>query len=204
MAKQRDIKIEAAIWNKFSTIVNSTKWMKDVLGNTARYMHRMTVHKFMQEKHKISGATMKIRKNQGITGRQPGIAEGKLSRALFGGTSRDSGSNVQYGGETFGGRPVPYRHPAVKYYRDGYTIGENYPEYTKYYEGGWTQTFTARQAAFLTYALAGNFNFGLWKSLVGTQHSAPARPFNYLTSNELQKSADVTAKSIDLLFDKLE
>ena len=172
MAKKRDIKIEAAIWRKFGTIVNSKKWMKDLLGNTARYMHRKTAYKFQHPKHRISPLTWKLRKAQGIGSRQAGIATGKLAKAIGDIKTRDSR------------KPLPFYHPSVRYTRTGYIVGENYPEYTKYYELGWKQTFTKKQAGYLAWK-TGNYKL---RGMAGKTYSAPARPFNYLTTSEVTQA----------------
>ena len=190
------MKSEADYWKRFSRLVGRIKWIRELLGNTARVVHHSTAYKFMHPRDRIAPMTRALRRASGISGNQAGIATGALDKAIGGSGTRaprPRGSEFR----------MPYDAPAVKWRNDGFTVGENYPDYTSYYEHGWRQVFTARQAAYITFKLNdGEFDYMQWKGLVGKTFEAPARPFNYLTPADVQSAEETCANTLRTFFKK--
>lgn len=196
MAREVTVKMEAKYWDVLSDQLqrHGRDFMFRLLGNGAKYTHNVVAMKYVKLGPAISSMTRSLRRADGISSNRAGDASGSLSKAV-GPANKGSvrGSTISGG---IGGPGRDY----IKFTRDGFRGGENLPEYTSYLEKGWKQKFTKKQAAFLTYKIMAargetEFNYGLWMGLMKNEHSAPPRPFNYLTESEINELARVTLNS---------
>ncbi len=125
------------------------------MGGGATYTHACTVAHYRHLPAPLAPMTFALRKAAGISSRRRGDATGRLAGEI--GEPNYVKGQPSYGTVT--------ERAAIRFGSGRYSIGENYPDYTIYLEKGWTQQFTPKQAAFLTYKLTPSYNKSVLKQV---------------------------------------